>query len=148
LAHAQAGASVVVNGDWWQNSSLTKVRSQEDRDFYRLGRGQVVAYQKGIDDPSEFALDVIDILTHPRRAVRLWNAPAVIALATGQGLLHCVNYGSPAGWDIQARILGTFTKATLVRPEAPSLPLKAVRRGATTEVTIPELRRLGVVVFG
>jgi hypothetical protein len=148
LDHAQAGASVVVNGDWWQNSSLTKVKSQEDRDFYRLGRGQVVAYHKTIDDPSEFALDAIDILTHPRRGVRLWNAPAVIALATGKSLLQCVNYGSPADRDIQARILGTFAKATLVRPEAAALPLKAVRRGATTEVMIPELGRLGVVVFG
>jgi hypothetical protein len=59
-----------------------------------------------------------------------------------------VNYGSPADRDIQARILGTFAKATLVRPEAAALPLKAVRRGATTEVMIPELGRLGVVVFG
>ena len=147
LAHAQAGAAVVVNGDWWQNSSLSKVKSQEDRDFYQLGRGQVVAYRQTIDDPSEFALDMIDILTHPRRAVRLWNTAAVIALATGKNLLACVNYGSPTRWDVQARLLGTFAKATLIRPEAPGLPLQAARRGATTEVMIPELRRFGVVVF-
>ena len=60
LAHAEAGAAVVVNGDWWQNKRLKKVKSQEDRDFFQLGRGQVVAYRETIDDPGEFALDVID----------------------------------------------------------------------------------------
>lgn len=148
LAHAEAGASVVVNGDWWRNSRLKKVKSQEDRDFYELGRGQVVAYREAIADPSEFALDVIDVVGHRSRAVRLWDAPAVIALATGKGVLHCINYGSPARSEIQARIQGSFSKATLLRPEAPPRQLKAVRRGTTTEVFIPGLRRLGVVVFG
>jgi hypothetical protein len=148
LAHAEAGASVVVNGDWWQNSRLKKVKRQEDRDFYELGRGRVVAYRAAIADPSEFALDVVDVVGHRDRAVRLWNAPAVIALATGKGLLHCINYGSPARSEIQARIQGSFSKATLLRPDAPPKELKAARRGTTTEVFIPELRRLAVVVFG
>jgi hypothetical protein len=148
MAHAEAGAVVVVNGGWWQNSRLLKIKSHEDRDFYRLGRGQVVGYRQAIEDPSEFALDVIDIVTHPLRPVRLWNAPAVIPLATGKGLMHCVNYGSPTRWDLQARIQGAFSRATLLRPEAPPLPLHTARRGSTTEVMIPELRRLGVVVFG
>jgi hypothetical protein len=148
LAHAEAGAAVVVNGDWWQNNRLKKVKSQEDRDFFQLGRGQVVAYHQSIADPSEFALDVIDIVGHGRRAARLWNAGAVIALATGKGLLHCINYGSPVNDVIQARIQGIFNKATLLRPEAPPKELKAARRGTTTEVFLPELRRVGVVVFG
>lgn len=148
LAHAEAGASVVVNGDWWQNTRLKKVKSQEDRDYYQLGRGQVIAYRDTISDPSEFALDVIDIVSHGRRAVRLWNAYTVIALATGKGVMHCVNYGSPIDHEIQARIQGVYSKATLLRPDAPPLALKASRRGTTTEVMIPELRRLGVVVFG
>ncbi|MFN7993513.1 MAG: hypothetical protein U0Q18_07925 [Bryobacteraceae bacterium] len=147
MAHAEFGASVVVNGEWWRNSSLVKAGSQEDRDVYRLGRGQIVAYRQNIDDPSEFALDVIDILTHKLRPVRLWNAGTVIALATGKGLLPCVNYGSPTREDIQARIQGSFAKATLVRPEAAPLLLKTARRGTTTEVMIPELRRLGILVF-
>ncbi|HWB96128.1 MAG TPA: hypothetical protein VG672_05485 [Bryobacteraceae bacterium] len=148
LAHAEAGASVVVNGDWWQNNRLKKIKSQEDRDYYQLGRGQVIAYHDTISDPSEFALDVIDIVTHARRAVRLWNAYTVIALATGKGLMHCVNYGSPIDQEIQARIQGSYSKATLLRPDAPPRELKASQRGTTTEVMIPELRRLGVVVFG
>jgi hypothetical protein len=108
----------------------------------------VVAYRDAIADPSEFALDVIDVVTHRRRAARLWNAPAAIVTATGKGLLHCVNYGSPARSEVQARIHGAFTRATLLRPDGPPADLKAARRGSTTEVMIPSLSRLAVVVFG
>jgi len=152
LAHAQAGASVVTaaapRNAWWTEAALKPIRSEPDRDFYALGRGQVVAYKNPVADPSEFALDVIDVLTHKRRAVRVWNAPAVIALAT-QGVLHAVNYGAPIDKEneLQARIQGIFTKATLLRPEAEPLELKPARRGATTEVILPEVNRLAVVVF-
>ena len=148
LAHAEAGAGVVVNGSWWRNSKLKLEKKQEDRDFYTLGRGRVIAYHDTIADPSEFGLDVIDIVTHARRAVRIWNAPAAIPMATGKGLLHVVNYGSPVDNDVQARIQGHFSKATWMRPEAPPRELKASRRGSMTEVMIPELHRLAVVVFG
>lgn len=160
LANTEAGCAVITDAPgedaWWRTSGLKLVRSQEDRDFYSLGPGQIVAYKEPVSDPSEFALDVIDIVTHKRRAVRLWNAPAVVALATfcprtgpvrGAALLHAVNYGSPIDTDVQARIQGVFTKATLLRPDADPLPLKPAKRGTTTEVMLPELRRLGVVVF-
>ena len=66
-------------------SSRAEAHSERARPgFITLGKGQVVAYQRPIADPSEFALDVIDIITHRKRAVRLWNGPAVIALATGR----------------------------------------------------------------
>ena len=58
----------------------------------------------------------------------------MIALATGKGVLHCINYGAPVNAEIQARIQGNFNKATLLRPEAPPKELKAARRGTTTEV--------------
>jgi hypothetical protein len=156
LAHAQAGTTVVTaaagSEAWWRAESLKLVRSEPDREFYQLGKGQVVAYRKPIVDPSEFALDVIDIVTHRRRAVRLWNAPAVVALATapprrGERLLHLVNYGSPVDQDLQARIQGHFTRATLMRPEASPMKLQPAKRGSTTEVMVPELKRLGAVVF-
>jgi len=160
LAHAQAGATVVVdapgNGAWWRAAGLKPLRNQEDRDFYTLGRGQVVAYKEPIADPSEFAFDVIDFVTHGRRAARLWNAPSVIALATaapasgsarGGVLLHALNYGAPIESEVQARVQGVFAKATLLRPDGPPIPLKTAKRGSTTEVFLPELRRVGTVVF-
>ena len=158
LAHAEAGAAVIVaspeNRAWWRDARLKLARREPDRDFYTLGRGQLVAYHRAVVDPSEFALDVIDVVTHKRRAVRLWNAPAVIAMATpcpasahGKALLHTINYGAPVTDDIQARIQGDFVQATLLRPEAPPVELKTAARGTTTEVFLPELRRLGVVVF-
>ncbi|MBI1895229.1 MAG: hypothetical protein HYS04_01640 [Acidobacteria bacterium] len=156
LAHAEAGSTVVVaappSQPWWKTPALKQLRSEPDREFFALGKGRVVAYRRPIADPSEFALDVIDILTHKRRPVRLWNAPSVIALATASPvprelLLHLVNYGSPIDNDVQARVQGHFTKARLLRPEASPLPLQTARRGTTTEVFVPELRRLGVVAF-
>jgi hypothetical protein len=76
----------------------------------------------------------------------------VIALANtsprpGERLLHLINYGSPIDVELQARIQGHFTKAMLLRPEAEAVPLQTAKRGTTTEVFVPELRRLGVVVF-
>ena len=147
LAHADAGGCVVVNGDWWKTSRLKQVRKDEDRDVFALGKGQVVAYRDAISDPSEFALDVIDLITHRRRAVRLWNGRAAVGVATGKGVLQCINYGSPVRMRVQARIQGSYSHAVLMRPEAADIELKTAPRGTTTEVYLPELRRLGVVVF-
>jgi len=160
LSHAEAGTSLVVDAPganaWWRDSRLKLVRSQEDRDFYSLGRGQVVAYHEPISDPSEFAFDVIDIVTQSRRAARLWNAEEVIARATscpreengGRALLHLVNYGSRLRGEVLAGIQGNYSKASLLRPDGAPLALTAAKRGAHTEVMIPELGRVGVLVLG
>jgi hypothetical protein len=157
LAHAEAGASVVTaapaDQNWWRDPRLKPVKSQEDRDFFALGKGQVVAYKDAIVDPSEFALDIIDIVTHRRRAVRLWNALTVIALATSsnpatEAHVVAVNYGQPIQRDIQVRVQGIYKKARLLCPGKQPLDLKTAKRGSTTEVFLPELGKLGVVVFG
>jgi len=159
LDHAEAGTSLIVDAPgedaWWRDPQLKLMRRQGDRDFYSLGHGQVVAYREAISDPSEFAFDVIDIVTQKRRAVRLWNAPTVIALATvspqganrGRALLHLINYGSEPAGSLLAAISGLYSRASLLRPGAAPLSLSTAKRGTVTEVTIPELRRLGVVVF-
>jgi hypothetical protein len=155
LTHAEAGATLVTDAKPPQN--LKSLRSEPDRDFYVLGKGKVIGYKEKVADPSEFALDVIDTLTHGRRAARLWNAPAAIVVATacpenapvrGKALLIAVNYGEQPAADFPARIQGHFATATLLRPEAPPAPLKTARRGSTTEVFFPALNRVGVVVFG
>jgi hypothetical protein len=148
--HAEYGATVISTN---VPAGRKPVRAEQDRIYYSAGKGQVVAYKTEIADPSEFALDVIDILAHKNRAVRIWNAPAVIALATasprrGERLMHLVNYGSPINMEVQARIQGNFSQATLLRPDADPVKLPAAKRGTTTEVQVPELKRLGVIVFG
>jgi hypothetical protein len=150
LAHAEAGATVVTTVA--PPAGLKEVRSEQDRTIYSLGKGQVVAYKRMIADPSEFALDVIDVVTHKNRAVRMWNAPSVIALATaspkaGERLVHLINYGSPIDMEVQTRVQGHYANAMLLRPDADPLKLPAAKRGSTTEVQVPELKRLGVVVF-
>jgi hypothetical protein len=145
LDHAAAGATVVI--DSAPAKSWSVVKQDTDRTIFSLGKGQVVAYHKRIQDPSEFALDCIDLVTHKRRAARLWNASAAIPLATAGGLLHIVQYGSPIEGEIQARVQGLYRSATLLRPEAAPLPLKVYTRGSMTEVFPPNIHRLAVVQF-
>jgi hypothetical protein len=154
LAHAEAGTTVITaslpSQQWWRSPALKPIRSEADREFFSVGKGQLVAYRRPIADPSEFALDVIDLINHKNRAVRLWNALAVIALVTksprsGERLLHVINYGSPIDVEVQARVQGHFTKAMLMRPDASPVPLQAAKRGTTTEVFLPEIKRVAVV---
>jgi hypothetical protein len=160
LSHAEAGTSLIVDAPgadaWWRDSRLKRVRSQEDRDFYSLGRGQVVAYHEAISDPGEFAFDVIDVVTQKRRTARLWNSEEVIARATtcpqgvngGRALLLLVNYGYRLYGEALAGIQGNYTRASLLRPEGVALSLPTSKRGTATEVRIPELGRVGILVLG
>ena len=155
LAHARAGAIVVVDapGDkaWWRVPGMKPVKEQTDRIFYSLGKGQVVAYKDPVADPSEFALDVLDLVTYRHRPVRAWNAGTVVYTATrrgAQGIATLMNYGRQRIYDVQLRIRGNFKTATLHAPGSPAKPIEAKRRETMTEVFLPELGRMGVVVFG
>lgn len=143
--HAAAGATVVV--DTPPPVAAKLVKEEADRVTCTHGKGQVIAYRKRIVDPSEFALDMIDLVGYRRRPARLWNASSAIPLLTEGYLLHIIQYGSPLRDEIQARVQGHFTKARLLRPDGPPLELKAARRGTTTEVFPRAIRRLGVVQF-
>ncbi len=159
LGHAEAGTSLIVDapGDnaWWRGPQLKLVKRQEDREFYSLGRGQVVAYREAISDAYNFAFDLIDIVTQKRRAARLWNAPSAIALATssppganrGRALLHLINYGSRLEGEVLVAVQGSYSRAMLLRPGGPAQSLPTARRETATEVTLPGLERLAVVVL-
>ena len=159
LSHAEAGTSLIVDapGDnaWWRVPQLKLVKKQEDREFYSLGRGLVVAYREAISDPYNFAFDVIDIVTQKRRAARLWNAPTAIALATssppganrGRALLHLINYGSRLEGEVLVAVQGSYSRATLLRPEGQPQSLPAARRETVTEVTLPDLERVGTLIL-
>jgi hypothetical protein len=155
LSHAAAGASLVVDGgnasSWWKAPGLKAGRQFEDRGFYTLGAGRLLVYREPVMDPGDFALDVLDLAAR-RRPVRLWDASAVIAMAsragTGANLtLRLVNYGSPTRGDIMAQVRGVYNTATLLRPDQPSVTLRTCRRGANTDVLVPGFRRLALVVL-
>jgi hypothetical protein len=155
LAHAEAGSAVVTDAAgedaWWRRKGWKAERSFEDRTFYRAGHGRLVVYSQEIQDPGEFALDVID-LAGPNRPVRLWDNGAVIALSSrkdgGASVLCAVNYGPPLrSIKILAQVPGHFSSARLVRPEAPPLSLRVASRGPNTEIALPELNLLSVVMF-
>ena len=108
-----------MNGEGWGSSRLKLLRKQEDRDVYTVGSGRLVVYRGAIADPSEFAMDVIDVVTQKRRPARLWNAPSVVALAAGKGILKCVNYGSPVSSEVQAH-LWEVLESHLAAPRSPA----------------------------
>ena len=138
LELAAVGGVTVVTDDqaWWKSPQLQVVKTQSDRVFYALGKGSICAYNRKIVDPSEHALDVIDLVGHPRRAVRIWNANATIPVAA-PGVVHLLNY-SGRGRDTQVRIQGVYKSCMWLRPGAAPVNLAAARRGTTTEVFVPE----------
>jgi hypothetical protein len=159
LAHAVAGATVVVDdlsdNAWWRREGLARVKTQEDREFFTLGKGQVVAYHQ-VEDPGELALDVVDLVTQARRPTRLWNCPGGVTMATaapasgaasGRAALHVVNYSRPVDQPVLARIQGNFGSATLWRPDHPPLDVRVAKRGTQSEVAIPEMSSVAVAVF-
>jgi hypothetical protein len=160
LAHASAGATVVVDAArehaWWGAVALRPLRTDEDRRIYALDSGQLVAYNDPIADPGQFALDIIDLASHKQRALRLWDTPAAVALATSgpdagplraRAVVAIVNYGSPVADEVLAHVHGAFSRATLMRPESPPASLKVAQRGSVTEVFLLELRRVAAVLF-
>jgi len=160
LAHASAGATVVVDAPpeqaWWRVPALRSIRVDEDRRIYSLGSGKLVAYNGPITDPGQFTLDVIDLLSHKQRAVRIWDAPAAIGLVSSgpdagplraRAVLGIVNYGSAVDGDVLTRVHGTFNRAVLLRPESQPVDLKLAHRGAATEIFLPGLGRIAAVLF-
>jgi hypothetical protein len=154
LAHARAGAFVVVDArgesPWWRTAGLKETKVQADRTFYTLGKGTVVAYTKAIANPSEFALDAIDLATYRNRSIRAWGAGTVVYTASRRGsesIATLMNYGRSKIYDLQMRIRGRYTTAVLHTPEAEPKTLEARGRETMTEAFLPELGRMGVVVF-
>jgi hypothetical protein len=156
LAHAAAGATVVTDAwdepAWWRVPGLKPERKFEDREFYTLGSGRIVAYKGVIADPGDFALDVID-LAGARRPVRLWTFSTAIAAVSqarpgAKPVLRVVDYGSRFRSELMVHVAGVFGSATLLRPGISPAPLRVYRRGGNTEVVLPGLERVAVVVFG
>lgn len=150
--HAEAGSTVVIDDASAVRPTWRRIKEEPDRDFFELGRGRVVAYRKRVADPSEFALDVIDLVGHRQRTARTWNARSSVVFASagptpGEALLFVVNYGAPQEDEVQARIHGHFTQATLLRPESAPVPLKPGPRGLATEVFLPGLQRVAAIRF-
>jgi hypothetical protein len=160
LAHATAGATVVADerGDkaWWRAPGIKLLSSYPDREDYACGKGRIVAYREPVSDPGEFALDLIDYATQKRRPARAWNSQGALVLATsapktgpvtGAAALHVINYSQPTDQQTLVLIQGNYMSATVLRPEAVSVPLKISPRGTASEVALPGLGRVATVIF-
>jgi hypothetical protein len=151
LQHARAGGQLMVapanenEPEWWKVAGLRKLRSEEERDVYALGRGAILVYRAPVADPSEFALDVIDVLGWRRRDLRIWGADAIIGVLHRQDggavSVDLVNYGGREG-DFLIRLEGAFHKATLRQPGLEPLALRAAIRGSGTEIEMPRIQRV------
>ena len=145
LANAEAGTTLVVDapGDqaWWKAPGQRLLKDDPDRNYFAFGKGQVVAYKEPVLDPSDLALDTIDYVTQARRAARVFNCNSAMVMA-GASVLYLINYGRAQDLPVLARIQGSFSKATLLRPGAGPQPVKVSRRGTSSEATLPGLERL------
>jgi hypothetical protein len=61
--------------------------------------------------------------------------------------LHLINYGSRLEGEVLVAVQGSYSRATLLRPEGLTQSLPAARRETATEVTLPDLERLAIVVL-
>ena len=156
LTFARAGGKVLavpVGPDepaWWRQAAPTRIRSEENRDFFALGQGLLIAYREPVEDPGELALDVIDAMGWRTRDLRIWGSTTVLGilhrLDGGRLSVELLSYGGPAR-DFLLRVEGRFQRATLRRPGAPALPLRAAMRGTGTEVEISRLERVASLLL-
>ena len=155
LGYVRAGGLLVTapggaeNPKWWLAKGFAKIRSDRDRDHFSLGNGRIVAYHDPILDPSEFALDVIDLIGVQTRDVRLWNAPTVVGSTFEAGRtaaqVHLVNYDAPLDQGFPTRVDGVFRRATVYEPDGQVRPLKAVKRGEATEIWVDRIGRFALI---
>lgn len=155
FGYVQAGGLLVTapggveSPKWWLAEGASKTRSDRDRDHFSLGNGRIVAYHDPILDPSEFALDVVDLIGVQTRDVRLWNAPTVVGSAFQAGRsaaqVHLVNYDTPLDQGFPTRVDGVFRRATVYEPDGEVRSLKAVKRGEATEIWVDRIGRFALI---
>jgi len=158
LAYARAGGLVMTapaeekSPVWWHTPDARKTRTDEDRDWFALGKGTLIAYREPVQDPADFALDLIDAVGVRVRDLRVLGAETVVGLLhrlAGGGLaVTLINYGARARDEFTVRVEGRYAKAALREPGAAApRSLKAAPRTSGTEVTIERMARLAVVVL-
>lgn len=134
---------------WWLADGAEKTRSDKDRDHFSLGNGRIVAYHDPALDPSEFALDVIDLVGIQTRDLRTWDAPTIVgsAVEAGRGAaqVHLVNYDEPRDQGFPTRVDGVFRRATVRELDGKVRTLKAVKRGEMTEVWVDRIGRFALI---
>ena len=158
LDYARAGGLVMAApaaegaSPWWFVKEARKTRGDQDRDWYALGKGALLAYREPVLDPHEFALDVIDAVGMQVRDLRVWSVGTVIGLLkrppSGGLAVVLINYGASQRDDFPARVAGGYRKAMLYEPGAAApRPLKLAQRTSGTEITVEHLGRLAVVIL-
>lgn len=150
-ARAAGGSTVAVapgaeGGQiWWKEWMKEKRPARAAFSLYGLGKGHVAAYADPVIDPSEFALDLMEMPGMAVRPLRLWNAGAVLGMVrqagAGRWLVTLVNYGSPKRDITMMRVAGHWAGAVALRPGMEAKPLETRRRGATTEVDVPTIEQ-------
>lgn len=156
LGFARAGGTLLAvpaaenEATWWRVPGLRKVREDDGRNFYSLGRGTLIAYQAPVPDPGELAEDVLDAQGWTRRDLRIWGTDVLIGLARRQPgerlAVDLLNYGARSG-EFLVRLEGRFSEAQLHLPGEAPRPLRTALRGTGTEIEMPRLPRVAGLVL-
>lgn len=158
LDYARAGGTLVTapteekSPRWWTVIPTQLQKKAPDHVVVRAGAGWISAYLEPVQDPGEFALDLMELPGLGPRDLRIWNAPSVLGLVQrlegGRRGLILLNYGGGGRDVIMVRVGGSFKKATIRRPGVPPAPLKATpRKSGATEFILESLDRIAFVEF-
>jgi hypothetical protein len=153
-AFAGAGGKLFASGEkpWWLGGGARKTRSNDEWDLYAAGQGEVFAYRSTVEDPSEFALDVIDAINRKNLDLRLWTAESVLGTLhrspEGKLVLALVNYGSPLDRDFLVYVRGRFRSAEYLEPGSDEArPLQLTKRPQGVEMNLRHLSRIALIVL-
>jgi hypothetical protein len=95
------------------------------------------------EDPSHFARKIRAQLGDEKRLMRLYGSEVVIARLTGnssRARLHILNYANRPVSGLRVRVLGSWSKQTVMAFSKPDLKLTDVLvDGTATEFTVPDV---------
>ncbi len=147
-----ASPATAGSRSWWLQGTSRKARSEDQWDQYAVGGGGVFVYKSTVQDASEFAFDVIDVINRKNLDLRIWNAESVLGVLHRSGggklVLALVNYGSVIDHDFLVYVRGQFRGAELIEPgsEEPR-PVKLTRRPQGAEINLDHLGRTLLLVL-
>jgi hypothetical protein len=137
-AFTRAGGTLLTGPPGWQFPAL---------------RPDQIALDKGdLDKLDEIWKELNSLTGRKNLGARLFNVSSMLSNLTEspdgkQVVLHLVNYSDYPVENITVHVLGTFRKATLVRPGAAPKALEIYPVEEGTGVDIPQVGALGAVVL-
>ncbi|MEO8663394.1 MAG: hypothetical protein ABI693_33365 [Bryobacteraceae bacterium] len=142
---------------WWETAAPRQLRTQGSSTAYAAGKGEVYVYPEPVSDPSEFALDLMEVAGADNvegiglRGLdfRVWNTGVVLGTLyqnPGEKIVLLTSYGSEQDYDLLLSVRGEFSAASYedTYTNGPRA-LTVMQRPGRVELDLKTVRRLGIV---